>query len=41
MKTERVPLQNKHGVIQPIIIENKTKIKMLQEKHIVYEAIKI
>jgi hypothetical protein len=46
MKTERVSLQNKHGVIQPFITKKKkrklkTKIKTLQEKHIAYEAIKI
>jgi hypothetical protein len=47
MKMERVSLQNKHDVIQPFIIENKTKenlkqkIKTLQGKHIAYEAIKI
>jgi hypothetical protein len=28
MKTERVSLQNKHDVIQPFIIENKTKRKL-------------
>jgi hypothetical protein len=45
MKMEHVSLQNKHGVIQPFIIANKTKLKeklkILQEQHIVYEAIKI
>jgi hypothetical protein len=25
MKTERISLQNKHGVIQPFITEKKTK----------------
>jgi hypothetical protein len=40
-------LQKEHDVIQPFIAENKTKrklktkVKMLQEKHIVHEAIKI
>jgi hypothetical protein len=43
---ERVSLQSKHDVIQPFITANKkiklkAKIKTLQEKHIVYEAIKI
>jgi hypothetical protein len=42
---ERVSLQNKYGVIQPFIKENKiklkTKIKTLQEQHIAYEVIKI
>jgi hypothetical protein len=46
MKTERVSLQNKHAGIQQYTTANKTKkmktkIKMLQEKHIAYEAIKI
>jgi hypothetical protein len=46
MKMECVSLQNKHVVIQPFITANKkiklkTKIKMLQEQHIAYEAIKI
>jgi hypothetical protein len=47
MKTERVSLQNKYGVVKPFITANKTKenIKqkqlMLQEQDIAYEAIKI
>jgi hypothetical protein len=45
MKTEFVSLQNKHDVIQPFITQNKrklkAKVKMLQEKCIEYEAIKI
>jgi hypothetical protein len=50
MKTERVSLQNKYAGIQPFITANKTKqnktklktkIKMLQEQHIAYEAKKI
>jgi hypothetical protein len=42
---ECVSLQNKHGVIQPFIAENKKNKKQkqltLQEQHIAYEAIKI
>jgi hypothetical protein len=46
MKSKRVSLQNKHGVIQPFIQQKnkrklKAKIKTLQEQHIAYEAIKI
>jgi hypothetical protein len=47
MKKEYVSLQNKHDVIKTFIAANKTKqklkakVKTLQEKHIVYEAIKI
>jgi hypothetical protein len=41
---ERVSLQNKYAMIQPFIIENKTKQKKITEAPritIVYEAIKI
>jgi hypothetical protein len=34
-------LQNKFIGVQPFIASNKTKVKTLQEKHIVLEAIKI
>jgi hypothetical protein len=45
MKNRVCLLQNKFVGVQPFIAENKkklkAKVKTLQEKHIVYEAIKI